>query len=106
MRLAHAHKLDANKPRTDLLSPVALLGISTVLEYGARKYAQNNWRKGLAWGRIIGALLRHTFLFMQGQDIDEESGLPHVDHIACCAMFLQEHYRTHPKLDDRFKGKK
>lgn len=96
-------KHDGEKPRVDLLSALAMLGTAEVLTFGARKYAANNWRNGIAWSRLTGALLRHTFAFMRGEDLDPESGLPHVDHIACCAMFLQEHFRLRRDLDDRWK---
>jgi hypothetical protein len=99
-------RYDEGKARVDLIAPNCLLGIATVLEYGAKKYAENNWRKGMKWGRVIGSLLRHTYQFMAGEDVDSETGLPHVDHIACNAMFLCEYYRVHKALDDRYKGEK
>lgn len=104
MRDTAGRKDDHEKPRADLLSPIALIGTAEVLRYGAAKYAANNWRAGIAWSRLIGALLRHALAFMGGEDVDPESGLPHVDHVACCAMFLQEHYRLRRELDDRWKA--
>lgn len=98
-----AVRLDVDKPRMDLISAISVEGTATVLAFGAKKYAEHNWRKGMKWGRTIASLLRHTFKFMAGEDVDPESGLPHVDHIACNAMFLQEYFRTHKELDDRFK---
>lgn len=97
-------KHDTNKPAFELLSPQALLGTATVLGFGARKYGGHNWRLGIAWGRIIGAIGRHLAAIMMGNDIDDESGLPHVDHLACEVMFLQEFYRTRKDLDDRYKA--
>jgi len=97
-------KFDGEKPRTDLLSAIALEGLAAVLAFGARKYAAHNWRKGIHWSRVIGAILRHTFAFMRGEDTDPESGLPHVDAISCNAMFLAEFYRTRRDLDDRYRG--
>jgi len=96
-------KADTGKPPMELLSPIALIGISEVLAFGAKKYAANNWRKGLAWGRVIGAIMRHLMAIMKGEDKDPETGLLHVDHLACEVMFLQEFFRTRPDLDDRFK---
>lgn len=96
-------KDDDKKPRFDLLSYLAMRGTAEVLRFGAQKYAAHNWRKGIAWGRLIGAALRHLTAFMDGEDLDPESGLPHVDHLACCVMFLQEHYHRRRDLDDRFK---
>jgi len=96
-------RYNTGKPRVDLLDPMALEGTAVVLTYGATKYAERNWEKGMAWSKVIASLLRHVFLFMKGEDIDKESGLPHVDHIGTNAMFLQRYYRTHKDKDDRAK---
>ena len=96
-------KFDGEKPRTDLLDPVAMLGTAQVLAFGAKKYAANNWKQGIAWTRIIGAILRHLFAIMRGEDIDPESRLPHVHHLGCEIMFLQYFYEMRKDLDDRYK---
>jgi Domain of unknown function (DUF5664) len=94
---------DEGKPRVDLLDPEALLGISRVLSFGATKYAAHNWRGGIRYSRIIGSILRHLFAIMGGEDIDKESGLPHVDHCGCDIMFLSYYMKKRSDLDDRFK---
>ena len=96
-------KHDSAKPRVELLDPLALEGLSAVLAFGARKYAAHNWRGGISYSRLIGAALRHTFAILRGEDIDPESGLPHVDHLGCCWMFLSNMMKTRPDLDDRYK---
>lgn len=96
-------KHDTGKPMCELLSPQALLGTTQVLTFGAKKYASHNWRKGIVWSRLIGAIFRHMFAILSGEDLDPESGLPHIDHVACEVMFLQEFYRTRKDLDDRYK---
>jgi hypothetical protein len=98
-------KHDTGKPPCELLSPIALEATAQVLAFGAKKYAAHNWRNGLAWMRITGAIFRHLFAFMRGEDLDPETGLPHVDHLGCEVMFLQELYRTRKDLDDRYKPK-
>lgn len=97
-----AVKYDSSKPRMELLSAIALEGTAAVLTYGAAKYSANNWRKGFAWTRIIGSTMRHLLAFARGEDLDPETGLPHLDHAACNIMFLQEFFRTHKHLDDRY----
>jgi len=97
-------KHDQGKPATELLSPIALIEISKVMEYGSRKYAAHNWRKGIAWSRLLGAALRHLLAFLGGQDKDPETGLSHLSHLGCCVMFLLEYEVTHKELDDRYKG--
>ena len=96
-------KYDSGKAPCELLSPVALIGTASVLQFGANKYGYHNWRGGIGYGRILGAIFRHLLAFMSGEDLDSESGLPHVDHAAAGIMFLQEFYRTRKDLDDRFK---
>lgn len=86
-----------------LLSAMALAGTAQVLSFGAGKYAAHNWRAGREWSRDISGALRHLLAFMAGEDLDPESGLPHIDHAACCVMFLQDFFRTRPEFDDRYK---
>ncbi len=95
-------KADDGKLPMELLSPIALEGTAAVLRFGAKKYAPNNWRKGLSWTRLLGACFRHFSAILKGEDLDPETGLPHIDHLACEVMFLQEFYRTRKDLDDRY----
>lgn len=97
-------KYDGDKPPLGLLSTTALWDTASVLGYGRKKYAAHNWRKGIEWQRCIDAAMRHLTAFNAGEDIDPESGLPHLAHAACEVMFLQEFAYTHPELDDRYKG--
>lgn len=101
-----AIKYDQGKNRLDLLSSSWVYGVGSVLTFGAQKYAAHNWRKGMAYSRLIAASLRHIFAFSAGEDRDPETGLSHLYHASCCLMFLSELAITHPKLDDRYKGKK
>ena len=96
-------KYDDDKPRMDLLDPLALEGIARVMGFGAKKYAQHNWRGGIKYSRLLGAILRHTFAILSGEDNDPESGFPHVDHLGCCVMFLSNMMKTRPDLDDRWR---
>jgi len=91
------------KPRVELLSSRALIGIASVLEFGARKYEEHNWRKGLSWSDTLGSTLRHLLRFMSGEDVDKESGLPHIDHVMTNAMFLSEMQKLGRGVDDRWK---
>jgi hypothetical protein len=89
----------------DLLDPDALEGLAKVLTFGAKKYAAHNWKGGINYSRVLAALLRHCFAIMRGEDIDPESGLPHVDHLGCCWMFLSFYMKNRKDLDDRYKEK-
>lgn len=98
-------KHDGDKPRMDLLDTAALQGLADVLTFGAKKYAPHNWRNGINYSRLIAASLRHLTAVNKGEDIDPESGLLHVDHLACCVMFLSNYMHTgRTELDDRWKA--
>lgn len=96
-------KFDGDKPRLDLVSRPALEGLANVLGFGAKKYAAHNWRGGIEFSRLIGACLRHVNAFNDGEDLDPESGLSHIDHAACCIMFLSDQIKRETGLDDRYR---
>jgi hypothetical protein len=73
----------------DLLPFEALEEIARVLTYGAKKYAPNNWQKVPdAKERYEAALLRHFSAHKRGEKNDPESGLSHLAHVGCNALFL------------------
>ena len=91
--------------RPELMSPWALEGVSAVLAFGAKKYAADNWAKGLSWRETMGSLLRHVLALLRGEDTDPESKLPHVDHMLCNALFLSHFMKLkqYKKFDDRWR---
>lgn len=102
-------RYDANKLGLHLLPVLALGEVAAVLDYGQKKYssdsydATDNWRKGLKWRATVGSLLRHSFAFLRGEDRDPESGLLHMAHAACNALFLIQFALTSGGTDDRYK---
>jgi Domain of unknown function (DUF5664) len=103
MNIETGIKHDQEKTRMELLSPCWLEGVSSVLTFGAKKYAAHNWRKGIAQSRLLGAALRHIVSYLGGEDLDPETSLSHLYHASCCLMFASELKETHPELDDRYK---
>ena len=81
-------KFDAGKIRMDLVPMDAVMAEAAVYTYGAIKYDDWNWAKGMRKGRIVAALLRHTGAYMLGEERDPESGLPHTWHMRCCTGML------------------
>lgn len=89
-------------------SPQVCYDPEPVLRFGATKYADHNWVKGMEWSRLVGAFHRHCNKLDSGlwvaRDLDEpdlESGLPHGAHAACCALFLREYETAGLGIDDR-----
>jgi hypothetical protein len=98
-----ALKFDSNKVGVHLLPSGPLMQIAEVLDFGVKKYAAHNWRKGFDWSRLSGAAMRHLLAWNEGEDIDPESGLPHLAHLGCCVLFLLEHQSRGLGTDDRYK---
>lgn len=74
--------------RFDLLAAPFLWELAEVCGFGAAKYSDDNWRKGYDWGLSYGAMQRHLHQFWMGEELDSESGLPHLAHAAWHCMVL------------------
>lgn len=100
--LKEGTKKDEGKPRWELIAYDALGGIAKILTLGAIKYDARNWEKGIAYGRVFGAIMRHLTAWWSGDSLDSESGLSHLDHAMCELMFLSAYEkRGMTKFDDR-----
>ena len=101
--MSTGRKDDSEKIRMDLLDPSFTEGVASVLTMGAKKYSPDNWRGGIAFTRIISAILRHLCVIQRGEDVDPESGQLHAYHIGCNCQFLGWMKKNRPDMDDRFK---
>ena len=84
-------KRDAGKPRLSLVPSEIIRCIAAVRLYGLEKYGNpENWRQVEEW-RYWDAAYRHLLDCIDDpESIDEESGLPHLWHLACNIAFLCE----------------
>jgi hypothetical protein len=92
------------KTQYQLIDPVFLHELAEVLTHGAKKYAPNNWMRGMSWTDVYRAILHHLNDWHRGEDIDPDSGLPHLAHAVCELMFLMHFARnasTYSQMDDR-----
>lgn len=63
--------------------------IARVREYGVNKYGKINSWKEVEKDRYKDAAYRHFLSYLENEDsTDEESGLPHLWHLACNIAFL------------------
>lgn len=87
-RAAVGKKDDAGKARWRLFPWTAAKIVLNVLEHGAKKYGEDNW-KLVQDGerRYVDAAMRHLVAHISGEEMDEESGLPHLAHAACSVLF-------------------
>jgi hypothetical protein len=94
-------RFNKDKRRWSLVDYESLEEMVKVLEFGAEKYDDDNWKKGFNVTEISESLLRHVYAFLKGEDKDPESGLSHIGHIQCNAMFLQYMMKQKPEFDNR-----
>ena len=94
-------KNDSDKLRYDLIPVFPLEKVAEVYTIGAKKYDDNNWRKGMCWGRVFAAMLRHTFAWWRGEKLDPQDGQHHLASVAWCALTLMEYEQFHLGEDDR-----
>jgi hypothetical protein len=101
--MERAIKFDVGKLRYDLVPARALEEVVEVFSIGAEKYAARDWEKGLEWGRVFAAMMRHAWAWWRGQARDPEGQQHHLASVAWAAFVLMTYERTHPELDDRPK---
>lgn len=94
-------KFDEGKLRYSLIPPIFITAVASVLRFGANKYSDRNWEKGMNWSRPYDALQRHMLAWWDGEKTDPETGYSHLWHAACCLCFLI--FYEHKKIgkDDR-----
>jgi hypothetical protein len=98
-------KNDHGKPRYDLLPCDVLEEITIIFTHGAEKYGEYNWTKGMSWSRLFAAAQRHQWSFWSGDDVDEESGRPHLTHAIVNLMFLLAYYKRGIGTKDRYSDR-
>ena len=89
-------RFNEGKPRWSLMSYKAMEPMIKVLEYGATKYTDHNWKKGLNSVEILECLQRHLAALMDGEKMDQESMQQHIGHIMCNAMFYSYFENVEP----------
>ncbi len=89
-----ASRYNNGKPQYSLINLECLEPMVRVLEFGAQKYSRNNWLKGMEQTQILNSMLRHISKLLNGELIDEESGLSHIGHIQANALFLANKNNT------------
>lgn len=88
-------KADAGKPQLHLVPTEIINCIARVREFGSKKYKNpNSWRQ-VEKERYIDAMFRHLLKYVNDNNsVDEESGMPHLWHLACNVAFLCELEQT------------
>jgi len=91
------------KPSYSAVPIPVLYELGAALTEGARKYGGYNWRvAGVRTSVYIDAARRHLDSFMEGEDIDPDSGLSHITKaIASLTVFRDAQIQGMVQNDDR-----
>lgn len=97
-----ARKDDAGKLRYDLIPMEVLEALARVYTFGAKKYEDNNWKKGIKFSRVIAAMWRHAASWAMGRRDDPETGINHLAHLAwgCFALMYFQNHSRYAEFDD------
>ena len=86
-------KNDNGKLRLTLVPRMIIKSIARVRMYGVEKYKEggvDNWKR-VEIERYRDAAFRHFLAYLDDpKGVDEESGISHLDHLACNISFLCE----------------
>jgi hypothetical protein len=87
-----------------LVPPYALEQTAWVHKLGSEKYGPYNWRKtGVCASTYVSAIMRHLNAWRDGEDLDPESGISHIAHIATSCNILLDAAHCGTLQDDRNK---
>ena len=92
---------DGGKPRLELVPPEVMIALGEILTFGAKKYGDRNWERGMAWSRVFGAAMRHLWSWWAGEKADAETARSHLWHALCCIAFLIAYEARGTGGDDR-----
>ena len=83
-----ASKQTTGKLQWSLIPFKGLEDVVAVREFGAKKYKDPTSWKTVDRQKYLDAAIRHLVCVMNGEEIDSESGLPHIAHAQCNLIFI------------------
>ena len=85
-----------------ILAMPGLCSVAAVGDFGSAKYSRYNYKAGMHWMKLGGSCTRHLCAWLKGEDLDQESNLPHLAHLAYDALMLLDYSMSNKGADDRY----
>lgn len=86
----------------DLNTPTGQIFMAIGKKIGAIKYGEYNHRVAKVQSRVyLGALQRHTLLYLDGEDFDRDTGYPHLCFILACTDIVADAWANGHLIDTR-----
>lgn len=93
------------KPPLHLLEHAADVEIARALATGAKKYGERNYQTiPISASVYAGAIRRHVGAWLDGEDVDPESGINHLAHVGANVHVLLDALKRGNFKDDRGPG--
>lgn len=99
-------KHDQGKTRYDLLPWDAIERVASIFTFGAQKYGDRNWERGIHSSRLFASAQRHLSAYWTRHDLDPEwdqEALAHAIAALLMLLALKTRKSTPRHLDDRPK---
>lgn len=96
--------IGSKKPNLALVPSSAVIGMALAFQNGAEKYGPFNWRekgKPVQYMTYLAADLRHTYQFIDGEDVAKDSLLSHLAHKMAGIAVLYDAIQCGNAIDDR-----
>jgi hypothetical protein len=94
--------IGVTKPQMHLVPRSAIIRIAQAMANGAEKYGPFNWRTKKVRATVYtSAAERHLAQWFDGEELAEDSGVPHLAHAAACLSILMDAQATGNLIDDR-----
>lgn len=101
MREAISEKID-----TTLVPYELVLMAAVAFNYGAEKYTARNFEQGFTVAQLCGSIERHNKALMDGEFLDQESGIPHLALLAASVgMYCHNYMQGRLVHEARFPAK-
>ena len=102
-RLERALRYNVDKSQLHfiLAFPQALRAVADITTYGSHKNEMYNFLKGASSSESVSSLLRHLDAWWRGEELDPESKLHHLAHLAWNALRLCDEHLRGTSIDDR-----
>ena len=92
----------AMKPTMANISCAVMAEVGIGMHEGARKYGSHNYRVTKVFAKTYyAAMLRHIMAWYEGEDIDPDSGVPHISKLISSAIVLRDAQIFDMMVDDR-----
>lgn len=99
--MSTARKNDTGKPNLEFVPKAAMWAMGLAFSYGANKYGAWNYKGGLKVTRCLAAAVRHVYQYLDGEDLDPESGVSHLGHAMASLAMAIDMIESDKTLDDR-----